>query len=82
MIHGTWASDGKWWRKGGDFFEYARRDLALADLYDQKDAFQWSGSNSDGSRSKAGRELGKWLESHRAASVRVFSEYVMGQRQA
>ncbi|WP_145204894.1 alpha/beta fold hydrolase [Planctomycetes bacterium Poly30] len=73
MIHGTWASDGTWWRKGGDFFEYARRDLGLADLYDRKDAFRWSGSNSDVSRSRAARELGQWLNSHRAASVRVFA---------
>lgn len=73
MIHGTWASDGSWWRPGGDFFEYVRTDLGLDDLYGKQDQFKWSGRNRDSSRDKAARELHQWIASHKAASVRVFA---------
>ncbi|MEZ6016056.1 MAG: hypothetical protein R3F49_13130 [Planctomycetota bacterium] len=73
MIHGTWATHGRWWRRGGDFFEYVRKDLGLADLYGAADQFRWSGDNLDSSRARAARELHGWLSSHRAASVRVFA---------
>ncbi len=73
IIHGTWASDGDWWRPGGDFFDYLKKDLDRPDLYDQKDLFTWSGKNRDSSRRNASLSLDKWLKSHPAAEVNVFA---------
>ncbi len=73
MIHGTWASDGTWWRPSGDFFEYVKKDLFRTDLYGEKDQFEWSGKNRDAQRKKAGRSLGKWLQAHPAKEINVFA---------
>lgn len=73
IIHGTWAADGKWWRPGGDFFEYTKRDLQRADLYGKPDLYKWSGKNRDSSRRKAATSLRGWLASHPAAEVSVFA---------
>ncbi len=73
VIHGTWAAGGKWWRRGGDFFEYVRRDLRRFDIYDGADAFAWSGKNRDSSRRRASTSLAKWLSGHPAAEVNVFA---------
>jgi len=73
MIHGTWASDGKWWRPRGDFFEYAKKDLMRTDLYGEGDQFRWSGKNRDSKRREAGASLDQWLRSHPAAEINVFA---------
>lgn len=73
MIHGTWASDGEWWRPSGDFFEYVKKELLRTDLYGEKDQFKWSGKNRDSKRRKAGASLGEWLGAHPAAEVNVFA---------
>jgi pimeloyl-ACP methyl ester carboxylesterase len=73
IIHGTWASDGTWWRPGGDFFEFARTDLNRADLYDRSDLFMWSGKNRDSKRRQAALALDKWLRGHPARKVNVFA---------
>jgi pimeloyl-ACP methyl ester carboxylesterase len=73
VIHGTWARDGKWWRRGGNFFEYLRRDAAIADLYDSTDRFEWSGDNSDRKRERGAAELASWIAAHRSARVRVLA---------
>ncbi len=72
IVHGTWASDGTWWRPQGDFFEYVRTELDRRDLYDRQDLFMWSGKNRDSSRRKASASLEKWLKSHPSAEVNVF----------
>ncbi len=73
MIHGTWASDGEWWRPSGDFFEYVKKDLLRTDLYGEKDLFKWSGKNRDSQRKQAGLSLGKWLAAHPAQEINVFA---------
>ena len=73
IIHGTWASDGTWWRPGGDFFEYVKNDLQRSDLYGKSDQFMWSGKNRDKSRRKAGKSLNKWLRGHPAHEGNVFA---------
>lgn len=73
VIHGTWARDGSWWRRGGDFFEYLRTDGAIADLYDSDDRFEWSGENRDRSRERGAAELSRWIAAHRSARVRVLA---------
>jgi hypothetical protein len=54
IIHGTWASDGVWWKPGGNFFEYVSTELDREDLYGGRDQFKWSGKNRDSSRRMAG----------------------------
>lgn len=73
MIHGTWASNEKWWRPGGDFFQYVKDDLKRPDLYGEKDQYQWSGRNWDSSRKSAADDLNSWLRSHPSAEVNVFA---------
>ena len=73
MIHGTWAADGKWWRPGGDFFNYVKNKLKLQDLYGGSDRFMWSGKNRDSSRKKAANSLSSWLHSHPATKINVFA---------
>lgn len=73
VIHGTWARDGRWWRRGGDFFEYLRTDAQVTDLYDSTDRFEWSGDNLDRKRKRAAEELSRWVAAHRAANVRVLA---------
>jgi pimeloyl-ACP methyl ester carboxylesterase len=73
IIHGTWASDGTWWRPNGDFFEYVKTELGRSDLYGKPDQFKWSGKNRDDKRLEAGIELDKWLRSHLAHEVNVFA---------
>ncbi|MEL6870553.1 MAG: alpha/beta hydrolase [Pseudomonadota bacterium] len=72
VIHGTWASDGTWWRPGGDFFDYVKNDLGRDDLYGKSDQFKWSGKNRDSKRRKAATELHQWLKGHPAREVNVF----------
>ncbi len=73
IIHGTWASDGKWWRPRGNFFEYVKKDLGRSDVYGKSDQFKWSGKNRDSKRREAGKSLHKWLRSHPAREVNVFA---------
>lgn len=73
IIHGTFASDGKWWRSGGDFFEYVKSDLNRSDLYGQSDQFKWSGKNRDRKRRQASTALKSWLNAHRAKKVNIFA---------
>ncbi|HIE99500.1 MAG: alpha/beta hydrolase [Fuerstiella sp.] len=72
VIHGTWASDGIWWRPNGDFFEYVKTELGRSDLYGKSDQFKWSGKNRHSQRRRAGADLSKWLKSHVAREVNVF----------
>ncbi|MCZ6617789.1 MAG: alpha/beta hydrolase [Gammaproteobacteria bacterium] len=73
MIHGTWASDGDWWRPNGDFFEYVKKNLEREDLYGEEDQFMWSGKNRDSKRRKAGLSLVNWIDAHPADEVNVFA---------
>ena len=73
IIHGTWASDGKWWKPKGDFFEYLKTDLKRADLYGKGDQFKWSGKNRNSKRKQAASQLSLWLKKHPAAKVNVFA---------
>jgi len=73
IIHGTWASDGKWWRPKGDFYTYLKQDLECADLYGGSDRYKWSGKNRDSSRRKAATSLTQWIKAHPADEVNVFA---------
>ena len=73
IIHGTFASNGKWWRPGGDFFEYVKKDLSRSDLYGQTDQFKWSGKNRDRKRRQAATALQSWLKGHPAKEVNIFA---------
>jgi len=73
IIHGTWASDGTWWRPQGDFYEYVKKDLGRRDVYGKSDQFKWSGKNRDRKRHQAATELDKWLRDHPAREVNVFA---------
>lgn len=73
IIHGTWAADGKWWRPKGDFYNYLKKDLKLADLYGGSDRFKWSGKNRGSSRRKAATSLTQWIKAHPADQVNVFA---------
>jgi pimeloyl-ACP methyl ester carboxylesterase len=73
IVHGTWAADGQWWKPGGDFFEYVKKDLRRTDLYGEQDQFKWSGKNRDSSRWEASAELHAWLNAHPSAEINVFA---------
>ena len=73
IIHGTFASNGKWWRSGGDFFEYVKKDLNRSDLYGQTDQFKWSGKNRDRKRRQASVALKSWLKGHPSKKVNIFA---------
>lgn len=73
IIHGTWATNGTWWRPRGDFYEYVKKDLRRADLYGGRDQFRWAGDNSDTVRRQAAVALRDWLAEHPAARVNVFA---------
>ncbi len=73
IIHGTFASNGKWWRPGGDFFEYVKKDLGRNDIYGQTDQFKWSGRNRDRKRRQAASALQSWLKAHPSKEVNIFA---------
>lgn len=73
IIHGTWAADGKWWRPGGDFFDYVKTELGRRDVYGRRDQFKWSGKNRDSSRRKAALSLDEWIKAHPASEVNVLA---------
>ncbi len=73
IIHGTFASNGKWWRPGGNFFQYVKTELGRDDLYGQTDQFKWSGKNRDGKRRQAATALKSWLQGHPAKKINIFA---------
>jgi hypothetical protein len=64
VIHGTWATNEEWWRPGGDFFDYLRRELRIADVYAGEKPFRWSGLNRDQDRRAAAQALFEWIRDH------------------
>jgi hypothetical protein len=70
MVHGTWAADGTWWRKGGDFFNYVRtlRD----DLYMGNDYYRWTGGYSDAARADGAQRLTEWVVEHNELGLDLF----------
>jgi hypothetical protein len=65
MVHGTFATNGTWWRPGGDFWTYVR-DNVWNDLYSGADVYRWSGGYSHGAREQGADLLIAWLQSHNA----------------
>ena len=78
IIHGTFAKNASWYKPGGDFHEYIRKNV-YSDLYSGADFYFWSGRyalNDAGLKRiwrKAARKLVSWCESHPARTLRLIA---------
>lgn len=61
MIHGTFAWDGDWWTKDGEFHQFVRTEVR-PDLYNLGAPFSWSGKLKEAHRKKAATRFGDWAE--------------------
>lgn len=59
VSHGTWAANGRWWRTGGEFYEYLKG--ITPSLHVHPESFAWSGGYSHAERSLAADELIDWM---------------------
>ncbi len=64
LVHGTFARNEPWWRRGGDFYSYLLNQGVRPDLYAGQDPFEWSGAYSDAARAIAADELKNWVGGH------------------
>jgi len=71
LVHGTWARGNEWWRPGGTFHDYVRREVR-PDLYSDADRFDWSGGYSDRARAVAAGDLRQWVRSHDLEGLDLF----------
>lgn len=69
IVHGTFAKNEQWYRPGGDFHNYIRRNV-FPDVY-SGDPFFWSGRYSDSARRSAARKLKKWCDDHPTGLLRL-----------
>lgn len=58
LSHGTFASRSRWWRPGGDFYEYL--DGLAPPLHLHDPSFRWSGLYSETGRQLAADQLQVW----------------------
>ncbi len=68
MVHGTFATNGTWWRPGGDFWTYVQGNV-WNDLYSGADVYRWSGGYSHGAREQGADLLAAWIQSHAAIDI-------------
>lgn len=68
MVHGTFATNGTWWRPGGDFWQYVKGNV-WSDLYSGTDVYRWSGGYSHGAREQGADLLAAWIQSHAAVNL-------------
>lgn len=73
VIHGTWASEGSWWRPNGDFHSYLKDQLGLEHLYDGEEPFIWSGRNRNRARHDAAESLLQWVEGHNPRHLEIYA---------
>jgi hypothetical protein len=59
LSHGTFASRSRWWRPGGDFYQYL--DGLAPPLHLHDPSFRWSGVYSDSGRRLAADQLRAWV---------------------
>ncbi len=59
ITHGTFASNGRWYRPGGDFYEALKKNRPDLHLHDR--SFRWTGAYSDSARQADARLLQTWL---------------------
>jgi hypothetical protein len=78
IIHGTFAKDANWYRPGGGFHTYIKKNV-YPDVYSGKDFYFWSGryslSDNGLSRiwSKAADKLVSWINAHPAQKLRLIA---------
>jgi hypothetical protein len=76
IIHGTFASNSDWYRPGGDFHTYIKKEV-YPDVYSGEDFFSWSGrySLTDPGLKRIWRQgadkLVAWCKSHPAGTLRL-----------
>lgn len=73
LVHGTWAKNGTWWRRGGDFHTYLKDQLGLDHLYSGEAPFIWSGRNRDRSRRDAAQSLKEWVRRHNPGQLEIYA---------
>lgn len=73
VIHGTWAKQSRWWRRGGDFYSYLKDKLGLRHLYDGDVPFTWSGKHRNRSRRGAARALKEWVRRHNPSHLEIYA---------
>ncbi len=71
VIHGTWASESKWWRNGYPFFEYLEHDIPFQYIYTGNNPFKWSGEYSHKAREQAALELADWAISQNKVCLNI-----------
>jgi hypothetical protein len=59
IVHGTHAYPSTWWFPGGDFHSYVK-DVVCSNIYDQQDAYSWSGRYKSRDRVVAAERLVGW----------------------
>lgn len=78
IIHGTFANGSAWYKPGGDFHKYIRKNV-YSDVYSGSDFYTWSGSYSvfDSELkkiwAKAARKLVAWCNNHPAKKLRLIA---------
>jgi hypothetical protein len=72
IIHGTFARDREWYKPGGSFHEYVRRNV-FDDVYSGGDFFFWSGRYTHAARRSAANKLVSWCADHPADRLRLMA---------
>ncbi len=78
IIHGTFAKNAAWYKPGGDFHEYIKKNV-YSDVYSGSDFYFWSGRYALSDKQlktiwrKAARKLVSWCQSHPADTLRLIA---------
>ena len=70
MVHGTFAANQRWWRRGGDFHSYVGTLRPPLNLHDED--FRWSGAYSHAARDLAADQLEAWIAAEQLLRPDVF----------
>jgi hypothetical protein len=71
MTHGTFSARTRWWRPGGDFYEYV--DALTPPVHLNDPSFRWSGLYADAARQLAAQQLVDWVADQRLHSPDMFA---------
>lgn len=71
IVHGTWAANKYWWRKGSPFWNHIQGNVG--NVYAGDNPFSWSGSNDHSAREQGAVDLENWVASHPATSLDVIA---------
>jgi pimeloyl-ACP methyl ester carboxylesterase len=72
IVHGRLSNGARWYRPGSDFHDYVRSH-GFADVYRDKDYFEWSGQASEAAIRRAARDLVDWCHHHPVHRLRILA---------